>query len=497
MKTPSRAHLLAAGGLVTALAAAAALIPAFSAASTSEHPVASPGMLAAMRRDLGLTAEQASSRLTQEDAAQAVARQVRQELGAVQAGYWFDAASGKLAVAVTDQASADRAAALGATPKLVKRGKAELDRLASSVSALTGSGITSWGVDPASNTLVVSVNSATVTQSVLGELGALGEGVRVVRQNSAPRQQSGTVTGGNPWWPGSESNCSIAFAATTSDGARHFLTAGHCTNDANQPAYGASGQQNRIGTSNVGGNHSVNAREGDFGLVDVDQSGWNLSATVNAWGSGNVTVSGSAEGVVGQSICHSGNTTHWQCGTITKVNESVDYGNGLIIDGLSETNACSNGGDSGGSYVSGDKAVGIHSGGGAVCGQANPDTIFQPVNEALSKWGLTLVTGGGNPPTTTTTTPNPPTGKVTFSNPGNQWGFRGSSVFPLQLKATASDGGALTYSATGLPPGLVISASGRISGTPSSSGTFPVTARATESTGVSGTTSFTYQVYGF
>ncbi len=102
--------------------------------------------------------------------------------------------------------------------------------------------------------------------------------------------------------------------------------------------------------------------------------------------------------MVGQTVCRSGQTTGWRCGTITGVDQSVDYGN-VVVDGLSYTNACSDGGDSGGAYVtwtgSAWKAVGLHSGGGAVhCGQAGSQyTMFQPVNEALNKWGLTLATG--------------------------------------------------------------------------------------------------------
>ncbi|HTI27664.1 MAG TPA: protease pro-enzyme activation domain-containing protein [Kutzneria sp.] len=93
---------------------------------------------------------------------------------------------------------------------------------------------------------------------------------------------------------------------------------------------------------------------------------------------------------------------------------------------------------------------------------------------------------------------NPPTGTVTVTNPGDQWAFKGYPLFQtLQLKATASDGGALTFSATGLPPGLTISAAGAVTGTPTAAGTFTVKATATEANGTSGSTTFTFTVYGF
>ena len=93
---------------------------------------------------------------------------------------------------------------------------------------------------------------------------------------------------------------------------------------------------------------------------------------------------------------------------------------------------------------------------------------------------------------------NPPTGTVTVTSPGNQWGFKGYPLFQtIQISATASDGGALTFSATGLPPGLKISASGAITGTPTTAGTYSVTVTAAEANGTSGATSFTFTVYGF
>ncbi|MEU0093730.1 proprotein convertase P-domain-containing protein [Kribbella sp. NPDC006257] len=312
-----------------------------------------------------------------------------------QAGRWIDPA-GRLVVAVTDAREAERVRQSGATPKLVTRSQAQLDALLAKVDKIAradrGKGLQSWGIDPVSNKVVVR------TRGAYGAVRGLGDGVQVVQVTTEHRQQSGEVNPGDPWWPGSESNCSVGFPATDAQGGKHFLTAGHCTNDANQAAYGASGQSNKIGTSNVGGTHSINAREGDMGLVDVTESGWTISPNVNTWGQPAVTVSGSAEAIVGDPVCHSGNTApNWECGTVTAVNQTIDYGN-VVIDGLSTTNACSEGGDSGGAWLSGTKAVGLHSGGNSSCVTGDSgNSIFQPINEALTKWNLTLLTGDGGP----------------------------------------------------------------------------------------------------
>ncbi|MFF8730453.1 putative Ig domain-containing protein [Streptomyces sp. NPDC015171] len=85
---------------------------------------------------------------------------------------------------------------------------------------------------------------------------------------------------------------------------------------------------------------------------------------------------------------------------------------------------------------------------------------------------------------------------VTVTNPGSQSTTTGGSV-SLQIHATDSGGASLTYSATGLPTGLSINSStGLISGTASTAGTYQVTVTAKDSTGASGSTSFTWTVGG-
>jgi hypothetical protein len=83
---------------------------------------------------------------------------------------------------------------------------------------------------------------------------------------------------------------------------------------------------------------------------------------------------------------------------------------------------------------------------------------------------------------------------VTVTNPGNQSSTLGSAV-SLQIHATDSGGATLTYSASGLPPGLSINAtSGLISGTPTTAGSYSPTVTATDTTGASGSASFTWTV---
>ncbi|WP_230420065.1 S53 family peptidase [Catenulispora pinistramenti] len=88
-------------------------------------------------------------------------------------------------------------------------------------------------------------------------------------------------------------------------------------------------------------------------------------------------------------------------------------------------------------------------------------------------------------------------GTVTVTDPGDQFGFVGFQSNSLQIQASDSKNLPLTFSATGLPPGLSISSSGDISGTPTTAGTYQVTVTATDSGGGSGKTAFGDTVYGF
>ncbi|MGD0703122.1 MAG: putative Ig domain-containing protein [Trebonia sp.] len=84
---------------------------------------------------------------------------------------------------------------------------------------------------------------------------------------------------------------------------------------------------------------------------------------------------------------------------------------------------------------------------------------------------------------------------VTVTSPGSQTGTVGTAA-SLQITATDSASGqTLTYSATGLPTGLSISSSsGLISGTPSAAGSYSVAVTAKDTTGASGSASFTWTI---
>ena len=89
------------------------------------------------------------------------------------------------------------------------------------------------------------------------------------------------------------------------------------------------------------------------------------------------------------------------------------------------------------------------------------------------------------------------TNTVSVSGPGDQTDTSGTAITPVTVSGTDSSPTAtLSYSDGGtLPPGLSIdSASGAITGTPTTGGAYPVTITATDSDGFSGSASFSWTI---
>jgi len=109
-----------------------------------------------------------------------------------------------------------------------------------------------------------------------------------------------------------------------------------------------------------------------------------------------------------------------------------------------------------------------------------------------AKTGYDGPTGWGTPDGLGAFTAGTTGGSVTANNPGNQTGTVGTAV---SLQLSASGGTApYTWTATGLPTGLSISSGGLITGTPTAASTFSVTATAKDSTGLTGSTTFTWTI---
>ncbi|GLW10255.1 serine protease [Microtetraspora sp. NBRC 13810] len=356
---------------VTPAAAAAAETPAFKA-----EP-APPAMIDAMERDLGITEQQAVQRLAKEQSAAKAETELSTSLGKSYAGSWLNADASKLLVATTDAGTSASIEAKGAQPVVVGRTleqltgvKEQLDRAPEQAKA----GASVWYVDVTTNSVVILAGSQAGGEALVAASGVDKNTVRVVASAESP-QPFIDIIGGNAFYIGS-SRCSIGFSVTrgTTPG---FVTAGHC---------GRAGQA----TSNPSGTFQGSSFPGnDYAWVATP--GHTPQPWVRGSGGANVIVRGSTQATVGSSICRSGSTTGWRCGTIQQHNASVTYPQGTV-SGLTRTSACAQPGDSGGSFISGSQAQGVTSGGSGNC-TVGGTTYHQPVNEILSVYGLTLRVG--------------------------------------------------------------------------------------------------------
>lgn len=394
-------------GLVVATAGAAAAVT-IPAVATTRGPAPGgpePELISALQRDLGLTQDQARTRLTSERAATRTIAELKAGAADAWGGAWLSADATKLTVAVTDPALAERVRAAGAEPKVVTRSAADLDTVKRALDTSADEAtpnLPGWYVDVANNTVVVLAQKGgeSAAREFATDAGAPAASVRVVSTEEAPTPFF-DVRGADPFFINGAARCSIGFSVVGG-----FVTAGHC---------GQVGATTTGFNQEAQGTFSASSFPGDdWGVVEVNGD-WTPRAVVNDFNGGEVAVAGAEEAPVGASICRSGSTTGTRCGVVQAKNATVNYPEGTVT-GLTRTDVCAEPGDSGGSWMSGDQAQGVTSGGSGNC-TTGGITFFQPLAEILEINQLTLVTTGGEvapppatsaPPTTAPPAPEPP-----------------------------------------------------------------------------------------
>lgn len=374
------------------LTALAVFLPLVYGAPTTAVNSLHPEILAAMKRDLGLDAEQAHVRVARELQAVEVIEQLRTMAGGSFAGAWL--VDGDLNVAVTDEALTSDVTAAGATPIVVDTPLSKLEDAKNALDALdieqalgkrqeaassAATGIAAYYVDVAANKLVIEALADSTTQAadLAKQVGLVEAEFEVVTVNEMPTTFA-TVRGGDAYLINRAARCSVGFSVTTG-----FVSAGHC-GTAGAAATTSAGVA--IGTFSG----SVFPGNGDYSYIR-GSTGNTFSGTINNYAGGSIAVAGSTAAATGASICRSGSTTGVFCGTVRSLGATVTYSEGRVT-GLTQTNVCAEPGDSGGSFYSGAQAQGVTSGGSGDC-TSGGTTYFQPVNEILSAYGLTLVRG--------------------------------------------------------------------------------------------------------
>lgn len=295
-------------------------------------------------------------------------------------------------------AAANDATAAGLQVRTPRHGEERLTTLTAELARSLGTRyrVVSVAPDVEADQVVVTVQGE-VDPGLSQALDAHGDAV-VVRTGAANRAQA-SVSGGDQIINDGGSSCSAGFPAKTSSGRKVMIWAGHCL-EGGKTFTTRTGDQ--IGTFGASAFTSYDgAADRDIGAVLMDSSD-TMTTRVNGYGK---TVSQADKGPwkapVGTDLCKSGATSGITCGKVTGYNASVNYSDEsgqtvASVSGLATSTVCTAPGDSGGAYVSGGYAVGMTSGGpsGQRCtfnGGVIPgaSSYFQPVNDALSYYGLT------------------------------------------------------------------------------------------------------------
>ncbi|HEY0505285.1 MAG TPA: S1 family peptidase [Lysobacter sp.] len=390
------------------LIAISPLVAATASAAAQPSDVEAP-LRAAMQRDLGLTSAQLSQYLKIERLSALQEKQQAKAHGRNFAGSWIERkADGDFQLVVATTSLRPQQAGAGIEVRNARRSLAELDASKAQLDAMLArgkvpAGVYGWYVHLPSNSVVVAVGKGA-QQAGIDFVAASGVDVQNVRLETEEEQPSLRIDlkGGlgylrNPG-DGYLYACSIGFTVTQGS-TPGYVSAGHC-GDAGEITYYEPSQWTlgvRLGTFAASNFPSPGQTGNDYAWVRTDAT-HTLSPTVYGYGNGDVTVRGGTEAAVGAAICRSGRTTGWRCGTIEAKNQTVTYSSGETILNLTRTTACSEGGDSGGSYITGaGQAQGVLSGGSGSCKGKQPNnrtrSFYQPVLPILQAYNLSLRTG--------------------------------------------------------------------------------------------------------
>ncbi|PZG43668.1 serine protease [Spongiactinospora gelatinilytica] len=364
----------AAAGLV--LAAGALILSATPVQARPAPPAQPPGQIESMQRDLGLTADQAVRRLAAERRAADLAPALRTRLADRFGGSWMDE-TGALVVATTDAADVRALTAAGARPVVVGRSLADLESIVDTLNRASapGQAIRGWHADVRANHVVVLAADTAAGEAFVRASGVDRAAVRVevTAERPVPYRD---VRGGDPFYLTNAQRCVIGF--TVRQGKKQgFVTAGHCLkprSDGTPP-------------STIGKVEGWSYPGDDYAWASLDPESKAVGLVGRPVG---IPIAGSTEAQPGTRVCAYGATVSSRCGTVQQYNATINYPDGTVT-GLIRTTICSQPSDSGAPLLAGNQAQGVLSGGTGNC-SVGGTSYFQPINEVLAVYGLTLIT---------------------------------------------------------------------------------------------------------
>ncbi|MFF3290354.1 S1 family peptidase [Streptomyces sp. NPDC003023] len=262
--------------------------------------------------------------------------------------------------------------------------RATTAQLAQASGAVLGADVpgTAWYTDAKSGKLVVTADSTVSAAEIAKIKKAAGDRAGALEIKRTPGTFNKLIAGGQAIYSGS-GRCSLGFNVRSGSGAAYALTAGHCTEGAST-WYTNSGRTTVLG-STAGSSFPNN----DYGIIRHSSSSA-ADGRVYLYNGSYRDITGAGNAYVGQTVQRSGSTTGLHSGRVTGLNATVNYGGGDVVYGLIQTTVCAEPGDSGGAMFAGSTALGLTSGGSGNCSSGGT-TFFQPVTEALSAYGVSII----------------------------------------------------------------------------------------------------------
>lgn len=371
-----------------AIMAPVAFVPTAATAAPADKPAPSGGpavitdraagaadMAGAIAKERGITRDAAEKLLRAENTKVDLAAQLTTELGAKSGGAYLS--GGDLVVTVTDAASAAKVTAAGAKARVVARGERQLQAIQRTLEAAPSERDTTWGVDPETNQVVVSLPASGAKNAAQRSAARrFGSAVRFETADGTIQPNVGISSGD------AMGGCSVGFTATDNS-FNYIITAGHCTQGF--PHWTLPDG------SDVGPSLESNYPGDDYGLIWMNGPTVWPTGTFNLWNGTSQGIHGWATAVSGLSVCNSGKTTGLRCGKVLKTNVTVNGAGGTVRQ-MVETNICTLGGDSGGPLFANHIGYALNSHANRNGNQCNatPRTWHQPVGEAITKYQVVI-----------------------------------------------------------------------------------------------------------
>lgn len=407
MKNTSSVRKACLSGLATAsLLAATIAASAFGATAANAADPADPVQAAVNYLVAqGISPAAAQQRIDGQAARGELATRFETALGSHTGGAYTDSATGELTITVTDDFGAAAASAQGLQTVRVAHSLPKLKSLSEQLaSSLSGVGSARWSINPVANSVELSLpGSATLTAAQQAVLDVNASALKVNRTTTTVRTSAGTAAyGGQRYlFDNNQYTCSIGFFGKSNSDPSDIkvIQAGHCTKSV-------GGAITKDGAA-FGTNQASSFKPGsstDYGLLDINTTNFTGKGAVDKYDGTYLSVKGSTNVAVGDTICKSGQKTKWKCSKVTSASATVTYdGDNVTLKDMIQTNGCTIPGDSGGSNLSGNYAAGVTSGGNFVknssgqfaCastqGQAD-ETFVQKVGPALQAYNVSLLT---------------------------------------------------------------------------------------------------------